>query len=145
MGKEHINIWKVIPKKDTDLIALGIKHLEWMEMKDYSAATISARRYYLGFFLHWCYLHNLEQPSKITAKEINSYVLYVCKIRNTKSGEILSNNSRSRHFGSVRMFFRWLQDKSYISHNPAQNIQNKKAVHHVNAPVLNKNEIEQVH
>ena len=43
-----------------------IRHLEWMEVHNFSGDTVSTRRDYLGYFHDWCRERGLANPVDIT-------------------------------------------------------------------------------
>jgi integrase/recombinase XerD len=90
---------KPAPPPASPLAALMEKHLEALRVQNYSEYTVKNRRVHLGFFLEWCAVRSLTEPSDVTRPLLEQYQRHLFHYRQ-KNGQPLS--FRSQRPGPIR-------------------------------------------
>ena len=137
-------IWHKQPSDPLSLLALGQKHLQWMQTKNYAPKTIEARRYYLGYFLDWCDTQEITMPHQVSKNIIEQYQEYLLSLVSPMTKEIFSVDNRSRLLSSLRCFFSWLTRKHYIFHNPVEQMKFPKKNRTLPRLIIPFKKIEQI-
>lgn len=120
------------------------KYFEWMEIKNYSPATIKGRRNYLSYFVIWCIDRGLESPVEITRPILERYQKYLFNYRKKRDAKPLSFRSQHARVVPVRAFFKWLAKQGYILHNPASELELPRLEKRLPKHTLTTEEVERV-
>lgn len=136
-------IAKKKPKPVSYLAALMEKHLEELEVKNYSEYTVRNRRVNLGFFIDWCKDRGITEPTEVTRPILEHYQKYLFHYRK-KDGEPLSFRSQHSRLVPLRVWFRWMARQRHILHNPASELELPRLEHRLPKTVLTIHEAEQV-
>jgi integrase/recombinase XerD len=134
---------KQTPKPLSPLAALMEKHLEALQVKNYSEYTIKNRRGHIGFFIEWCHDRGLTEPTEVTRPILEHYQRYLFHYRQ-KNGQPLTFRSQLARLVPLRMWFRWMARQRYILHNPASELELPRIEHRLPKAVLTVGEMEQV-
>jgi integrase/recombinase XerD len=97
-------------------------YLEWMQVTNYSEATVKDHRVNLGYFCDWCDERSLKEPTEITRPILEQYQRQVYRHR-TREGKPLSFTSQTHRLSPIRGFFKWLSRKHLILYNPAREME----------------------
>ena len=116
---------------------------EWMEVTNYSPATIKSRRTYLGFFIKWALERGLNQPCEITKPILERYQRYLFTYRK-KNGEPLSIRGQHTRITPLRAFFKWTAKQNITLYNPSSELDLPRMEHRLPKHVLNEQEVEKV-
>jgi integrase/recombinase XerD len=118
-------------------------YLTALQVKNYSADTVSTRRTTLGYFIDWCNERSLEDPASITRPILESYQrwLFHHKRANDQPLTFRTQNQRLR---GVQGFFKWLTKQNHILHNPASELELPRLGTRLPKHILNTSEVETV-
>jgi integrase/recombinase XerD len=134
---------KPTPKSLSPLAALMEKHLEALQVKNYSEYTIKNRRGHIGFFIEWCHDRGLTEPTEVTRPILEHYQRYLFHYRQ-KNGKPLTFRSQLARLVPLRVWFRWMARQRHILHNPASELELPRIEHRLPKAVLTVGEMEQV-
>jgi integrase/recombinase XerD len=134
---------KPTPKPLSPLAALMEKHLEALQVKNYSEYTIKNRRGHIGFFIEWCRDRGLTEPTEVTRPILEHYQRYLFHYRQ-KNGKPLTFRSQLARLVPLRMWFRWMARQRHILHNPASELELPRIEHRLPKAVLTVGEMERV-
>jgi integrase/recombinase XerD len=134
---------KPTPKPLSPLAALMEKHLEALQVKNYSEYTIKNRRGHIGFFIEWCHDRGLTEPTEVTRPILEHYQRYLFHYRQ-KNGHPLTFRSQLARLVPLRMWFRWMARQRHILHNPASELELPRIEHRLPKAVLTVGEMERV-
>ncbi len=132
------------PGNSLSLVFLGNKYLYWMQVCNYSSATIQGRGFCLDLFIRWCYDQGITLVSEVTRPVLDRYLAYLytyCSKRRKQKLHVLTLRQR---IGLLRSYFRWLTKNDTISYNPASTLVLPKYSHRLPAPLLSVAEVEQI-
>ena len=123
---------------------LAEKFYEWMQISNYSKATLVNCRTNLNYFFAWCGDRGLIRPNEITKPIVERYQRYLFYYRREKTGRPLSIRSQQVRLTPIRTFFKWLARKNYILYNPASDIAMPRPEFRLPQQVLTAKEAEKV-
>ena len=116
--------------------------IENMEVRHYTAETLSIRRFDLNIFFTWCEERSMPDADDITRPVIDRYQRYIFNYRQKQNGKALSISSQRGRLTSVRLYFKWLAQKYYVLHNPASEMVLPREGHKLPGDILTKDEVE---
>jgi integrase/recombinase XerD len=125
------------------LAALMEKHLEALQIQNYSQYTVRNRRVHIGFFVQWCRDRGITEPAEVTRPILEHYQRYLFHYRQ-KNGKPLTFRSQNTRLVPLRVWFRWMARQRYILHNPASELELPRMEHRLPKAVLTVAEMEQV-
>ena len=125
------------------LAALMEKHLEALQIQNYSQYTVRNRRVHIGFFVQWCRDRGITEPAEVTRPILEHYQRYLFHYRQ-KNGKPLTFRSQNTRLVPLRVWFRWMARQRYILHNPASELELPRMEHRLPKAVLTVTEMEQV-
>jgi integrase/recombinase XerD len=131
------------PDDPQGMIVLLNKHIEWMQVRNYSPQTIQLRIFYVGFFIRWCEERGVVQPAEVTRQVIQRYQRYLYHYRK-RNGDPLSFRTQHARLIPLRGWFKWLARENYILYNPAAEVELPKLEYRLPKHVLTATEAEQV-
>ena len=131
------------PDDPQGMIVLLNKHIEWMQVRNYSPQTIQLRIFYVGFFIRWCEERGVVQPAEVTRQVIQRYQRYLYHDRK-RNGDPLSFRTQHARLIPLRGWFKWLARENYILYNPAAEVELPKLEYRLPKHVLTATEAEQV-
>lgn len=119
------------------------RHLEWLQVRNYSARTVGNRRSYLAFLVDWLAVRGIARPAEVTKPILERYQRHLYYLRQ-RDGRPLSFRAQHQRLVAVRAFFRWLSKQNVITANPASEIELPRLPHRLPPPVLTHSEVELV-
>ena len=119
------------------------EHTTWLQVHNYSEATIKKRALYVRSFALWCLDRDLSSPATISKPIIESFQRSLYRKRK-KDGQPLSWGSQHLHLKEVRAFFAWLTKVNHIPFNPAAEIELPRQPKTLPKAILSADEVEQV-
>jgi integrase/recombinase XerD len=125
------------------LAALMERHLEALQIQNYSQYTVRNRRVHIGFFVKWCHDRGITEPAEVTRPILEHYQRYLFHYRQ-KNGRPLTFRSQNTRLVPLRVWFRWMARQRYILHNPASELELPRMEHRLPKAVLTVTEMEQV-
>ena len=134
---------KQTPQPLSPLAALMEKHLEALEIQNYSQYTVRNRRVHIGFFVDWCHDRGITEPAEVTRPILEHYQRYLFHYRQ-KNGQPLTFRSQNTRLVPLRVWFRWMARQRYILHNPASELELPRMEQRLPKAILTVAEIEQV-
>lgn len=134
---------KAVAAPATALAALLEKHLEDLQLKNYSEYTVRNRRVHIGFFLDWCGERGITEPVEVTRTVIESYQQHVFHYRK-KNGEPLGFTGQHDRLVPLRVWFKWMARHHHVLHNPASELELPRVGHRLPKAVLTAAEVEQI-
>ncbi len=127
----------------TPLAALLEKHLQDLQVHNYSDYTVRGRRFHIGFFLGWCAERGITEPIEVTRTVLEAYQRYVFHYRK-KDGEPLSFSGQESRVVPLRVWFKWMARHHHILHNPASELELPRLGMRLPKAVLTAAEADQV-
>ena len=119
------------------------RFLAHLEVRNYSAATITDRRHGLATFILWAHERGLERPHAITRPILERYQRHLYYHRKP-NGEPLSFRTQAQRMVPIRAWFKWLTRENHILSNPASELELPRPEKRLPALVLTADEVETV-
>ena len=123
--------------------ALCRKYLSDLAVQKYSEKTLENKRAMLGYFVSWCQLRDLSRPDQMTKQMAERYQHHLHHYRKQNDQPLSIGSQRSR-MTAIKMFFRWLTQKGYLSYSPLEAIELPKLPQQLPKAILSETEAEQV-
>ena len=131
------------PNDPDGMVAYLNRYLDWLQIQNYSKATIKGRDHYLSVFIVWCDERSLKRPNEITKPILERYQRHLY-LHRKKDGEPLSFRSQHSHLVPVRAWFKWLTRQNHILYNPASELDLPRLEKRLPKHVLSQPEVETV-
>ncbi len=131
------------PNDPDGMVAYLNRYLDWLQIQNYSKATIKGRDHYLSVFIVWCDERSLKRPNEITKPILERYQRHLYLYRK-KDGEPLTFRSQHTHLVPIRAWFKWLTRQNYILYNPASELDLPRLEKRLPKHVLSQPEVETV-
>jgi integrase/recombinase XerD len=119
------------------------RHLEWLEVRNFSPRTVGNRKSYLAFLVDWLAVRGIARPHEVTKPILERYQRHLYYLRQ-RDGRPLSFRAQHQRLVAVRGFFKWLARQNAIQANPASEIELPRLPHRLPPPVLTHSEVEVV-
>ena len=124
------------------LPALLEEYLQHLAVKGFAESTLRVRRVHLEMFLSWCQRRRTIRPAQISRASLEGYQRHLFDHRK-KDGQPLAVASQLTRLAAVKVWFRWMVGRDYISHDPASELELPRISYKLPI-VLNKDETELV-
>jgi integrase/recombinase XerD len=118
-------------------------HLDWMQTRGYTQASIKNSRYGINCFITWCDERGINGPNEVSTAVLASYQRYLYHHRK-EGGGTLSLGTQWLRLVVVRSFFRWLARNNHILFNPASELELPKMDNRLPRNVLSFAEVEKI-
>lgn len=129
---------------DPEGMAMMIKrHLESMEIRNYSKHSIKGRESDLGAFKSWCEDRGIDKASELTRPMIERYQRWLFHYRK-KDGQPLKFKSQAKRLISIREFLKWMVRQHYLPFNPAAEIELPRSSESLPQAILSPSEIDTI-
>lgn len=102
------------------------EHLEYLALKHYSPATLGVRRIRLRFFVDWCAVRNITEPSSLTRKAIEEYQAHLFHYRK-HNGEPLCSSTQHSRLTSLGVWLKWMSRRNLLEYNPVAELELPRA------------------
>ena len=119
------------------------EHLQWMQVQNFSADTVTTRRSCIGYFIDWCRERGLEEPAEITRPILQRYQRWLYQYRK-HNGEPLTFRTQNQRLRAVKGWFRWMARQNHLPHNPASELILPRLENRLPKYILSAAEAEQV-
>jgi integrase/recombinase XerD len=117
--------------------------LDYLEVHNYSRATVLDRSWHLARFLTWAELRGLSGPADVTLPALEAYQRHVA-LRRKHNGMPLSYSTQQKALVPVRLFFAWATKTHRILYNPASELTLPRGEHRLPKATLSAEEVETV-
>jgi len=104
------------------LAAQALRHLDWIEVRQYSPRTIAGRRTFLRDFVVWCAERGITRPEELSRLVIDLYQRHVARLVK-KDGTPLAVHTQHAKLTAVSMLGKWLARERLVLVNPAADIE----------------------
>ncbi|MCP4935603.1 MAG: site-specific tyrosine recombinase XerC [bacterium] len=131
------------PNDPDGMVAYLNRYLDWLQIQNYSKATIKGRDHYLSVFIVWCDERSLKRPNEITKPILERYQRHLY-LHRKKDGEPLSFRSQHTHLVPIRAWFKWLTRQNHILYNPASELDLPRLEKRLPKHVLSQSEVETI-
>ncbi|NKC13277.1 MAG: site-specific tyrosine recombinase XerC [Gammaproteobacteria bacterium] len=131
------------PNDPDGMAAYLNRYLDWLQINNYSKATIKGREHYPGVFIVWCDERSLKRPNEIIKPILERYQRHLY-LHRKKDGEPLSFRNQHSHLVPVRAWFKWLTRQNHILYNPASELDLPRLEKRLPKHVLTQAEAETV-
>jgi integrase/recombinase XerD len=118
------------------------RYLQHLAVKGFSESTLRVRRVHMEMFLKWCRRTRTTTPSQVTRTSIESYQRYLFQYRK-KDGQPLAVASQHSRLAPLKVWFKWLNHRKYISTDPAAELELPRVGYKL-PNVMNRDEAERV-
>lgn len=112
---------EAVAVEHTGFYAYLTRHLETLNIRNYSGSTLTRRENGLRRFIGWCDERGLNEPQSITKPILESYQRHLYYYRQ-ENGEPLSPTTRARYLTNIKQFFKWLAQENHLLYNPASEL-----------------------
>lgn len=126
------------------MAADAVEYLRWLEVRNYSAATVHNRKNYLTYFIRWAMDHGLHDACEITRPILERYQRFLFLYRKKLNNQPLSARSQHTQLLPIKAFFQWLTRQNLILSNPAADLELPRMEKKLPQSVLTAPEAEQV-
>jgi integrase/recombinase XerD len=96
----------------------------------------------MEMFLNWCRRNRATTPTQITQTSLESYQRYLFQYRK-KDGQPLAVASQHSRLAPLKVWFKWLTHRTYISQDPAAELELPRVGYKL-PNVMNRDEAERV-
>ena len=117
--------------------------LKWLEVHNYSLATIMDRSWNLSNFITWAEMRGIKRPDEVSLKILESYQRHVFE-RRKKDGMPLAYSTQIKALVPLRGFFQYLTREHQTPSNPASELIMPKKNHSLPKATLTHSEVEEV-
>ena len=118
------------------------KYLQHLAVKGFADSTLRVRRVHMEMFLVWCKRVEIVHPSQVTKTTLEGYQGFLFDYRK-KNGQPLAMASQHARLAPLKVWFRWMARRNYISRDPAAELELPRVGYRL-PRVLNKDEAELV-
>ncbi len=135
-----------LPKDTLDphgLAAQAERHLEWLEVRNFSAYTVEHRRRTLAAFITWCEERGIGRPEELSRLVIELYQRHVARLLK-HDGTPLGIRAQQSKLTAVSVFGKWLARQRLVLVNPAADIEMPKDGVHLPKATLSLEEVEKI-
>jgi integrase/recombinase XerD len=125
------------------LAAQALRHIDWLEVRQYSPRTVDSRRKHLRDFVVWCAERGITRPEELSRLVIDLYQRHVARLVR-KDGTPLCAHTQHAKLTAVSMLGKWLARERLVLVNPAADIEMPKEGASLPAATLTIEEAERV-
>ena len=144
MAKGNTTKVASIDRRDPDGFGRWIaRHLEWMQVHNYSKHTVERREPSLVYFARWCEMRGVLRPRDVTKPIVERYQRHLFYYRKA-NGRPLSWASQVNGLNPIKVFFSWMARQNALLWNPASDIEFPKIPKRLPRAVLSAFEAEAV-
>jgi integrase/recombinase XerD len=123
------------------MVVLLRRFLEALQVKNYSADTVSDRHVLAAYFIRWAHDRGITRPSEVTRPILERYQRFLFHYRK-RNGDPLTFGSQRHFLVVVRVWFRWLAKNNHILYNPASDLELPRLEYRLPKHVLSAREAE---
>jgi len=131
------------PANCSEMEAMSRRYLQWMEVLNYSKATIEGYTLMLKYFRRWCEEQGIFSPQEVTGVILEQYQNYLHTYL-TDKGRPMTQSSQNGRMVVLRMFFSWLSRANYLLYNPASELELSRKEERLPGAVLSHEEFEEI-
>jgi integrase/recombinase XerD len=117
------------------------KHLDWMNMRNFSDLTVNYRLLALNKFIAWGMDRGIVRPCEVTKPILECYQRWLYLYRK-QNGDPLSFATQKSLLIPIRAWFKWLARNNHILYNPASDLDLPKIPKKLPKGVLTAQEAE---
>lgn len=131
---------KLRSRHGTPLVELLNKYLEHLAVKGFADSTLRVRRVHMEMFLKWCRRNRIAAACQVTRASLEAYQRYLFHYRK-KDGQALAVASQHSRLAPIRVWFKWLAQRSYVQQDPAAELELPRVGYKL-PNVMNKDDAE---
>jgi integrase/recombinase XerD len=124
------------------LAALLDEYLQYLAVKGFTESTLRVRRVHMEMFLTWCKMTKISAPGQVTKNSLECYQRYLFHYRK-RNGQPLAVTSQHSRLAPLKVWFKWLTRRNYISDDPASELELPRVGYKL-PNVMNKDEAEKI-
>lgn len=109
------------PRTPESVAAWLLRHLDALEVRQASRASLHGRKSSLAHFNAWCVEHGIERPAEVTHAHVEAFQRYLFLYRR-RDGQPLAASGQVNIVGAVGAFFTWMVKHRHLSANPAADV-----------------------
>lgn len=125
------------------LVDRARRYLEDQRVNNYAEATIASREEHLSGLIRWCHDRELSRPEQVDRALLERYKRHLFHYRK-RNGKPLSVTSQVHQLTTLRVFFKWLAKKAYLSYNPACELELPRQPAQLPRNILTAKEVEKI-
>lgn len=110
-----------LPATPDSVAAWLLRHLDALQVRQVSKASLAGRKSNLAHFNAWCVEHDLAQPQDVTHAHVEAFQRHLYRYRR-RSGQPMSASGQVSILSAVGVFFSWLVKHRHLSSNPATDV-----------------------
>lgn len=110
------------PHTADSVAAWLLRHLDALEVRHVSKASLHARKSQLAHFNAWCVEHGLDRPQDVSHAHVEAFQRYLFVYRR-RDGQPLAASGQLNILSAVGAFFSWLVKHRHLPSNPASDIE----------------------
>jgi integrase/recombinase XerD len=97
-------------------------YLEALQVRNYSAETVTSHREALIQLISWANERELYRADSITRPILESFQRWLYRYRK-KNGKPLASGTQRSRLGFIKSYFKWLCRQNHLMHNPASELE----------------------
>jgi integrase/recombinase XerD len=98
------------------------RHLDALEVRQVSKASLKSRKSQLAHFNAWCVEHGIERPHEVTHAHVEAFQGHLFRYRR-RDGRPMSASGQVQILGGVNVFFSWMVKHRHLPSNPACDVE----------------------
>jgi len=110
------------PRTPDSVAAWLLRHLDALEVRQVSRASLKARKSNLAHFNAWCVEHGIERPQDVSHAHVEAFQRHLFVYRRT-DGQPLAASGQVNILAAVGAFFSWLVKHCHLPSNPAADVE----------------------
>lgn len=110
------------PRTSESVAAWLLRHLDALEVRQVSKASLHGRKSQLAHFNAWCVEHGLERPHDVTHAHVEAFQGHLFRYRR-RDGRPMTASGQAHILGGVNVFFSWMVKHRHLPSNPACDVE----------------------
>lgn len=110
------------PRTPDSVAAWMLRHLDALEVRQVSKASLHGRKSHLAHFNAWCVEHGIDQPRDVTHTHLEAFQRHLFRYRR-RDGQPMTASGQCHILGAVNVFFSWMVKHRHLPSNPASDVE----------------------
>lgn len=110
------------PRTPDSVAAWLLRHLDALEVRQVSKASLKGRKSQLAHFNAWCVEHGIAQPGDVAHTHMEAFQRHLFRYRR-RDGHPMTASGQAHILGGVNVFFSWMVKHRHLPSNPAADVE----------------------
>lgn len=130
------------PRTPASVAAWMLRHLEALQVRQVSLASLRGRKSNLAHFNAWCVEHGIDHPGEVTHAHMEAFQGYLYRYR-LPNGRPMAASGQTQILSTVGAFFTWMVKHRHLPSNPAADVEMPRVPKSLRDP-MTQSEVEAV-